>query len=38
MLLADVPEIQSIANVEIVEISNKGSGSVVVVLNETIHF
>lgn len=27
-LLADVPEINSIANVEIVEISNKGSGSV----------
>jgi L-asparaginase len=27
-LLADVPEIKSIANVEIVEISNKGSGSV----------
>ena len=27
-LLADVPEIKTIANVEIVEISNKGSGSV----------
>ncbi len=27
-LLADVPEIQRIANVEVVEISNKGSGSV----------